>query len=130
MNNPGPVAKGATFQVPVVISGAQDIASVPLRMHYDSSKLALVNVAPGDFLARGGQAIQASVRDDGPGNLTINASRPVGAGGVNGAGVVYVLTFQAKAAGPSDVTITQPGAMTSKQQPIPASASALNVVVK
>lgn len=130
MTAPGPVNTGATFQVPVVISGASDVASVPLQVRYDASKLALVNVAPGDFLTRDGQAVNPVHRDDGPGNLTINASRPSGAPGVNGAGVVYVLTFQAKSAGDSTLVITRPGALNTKQQQVPAQANALTISVK
>ncbi|HEV2214912.1 MAG TPA: cohesin domain-containing protein, partial [Terracidiphilus sp.] len=84
---PQNIAAGATFQVPVVIAGAQDIASVPLQIQYDPSKLALVNVENGDFLERGGQAVALVHRADGPGTIVLNASRPPGAGGVSGAGV-------------------------------------------
>jgi general secretion pathway protein D len=130
MNSPGAVAAGSTFQVPVVISGAQDIDSVPLQVQYDASKLSLVNVESGDFLSRDGQAVALVHRDDGPGNITVNASRPPGAPGVNGAGVVCVLSFQAKAAGESAVAITRPGAINSAQQPVPAQGSQINISVK
>ena len=93
------MAAGSTFQVPVVVSGASDIASVPLQIQYDPSKLSLVNVDGGDLLSRDEQAVALVHRDDGPGNITINVSRPPGAPGVSGAGVVCVLSFQAKAAG-------------------------------
>jgi hypothetical protein len=83
---PGPVAPGAAFQVPVVLTGGADIASVPLQISYDPAKLSLVNVDKGDFLSRDGQAVALVHRDDGPGSININASRPPGAAGVNGAG--------------------------------------------
>ena len=82
-----------------MVTGARDIASVPLQLQYDPSKLSLMNVGDGDFLGRDGQAVALVHRDDGPGTLTINASRPPGAVGVSGAGVVCVLTFQAKSPG-------------------------------
>lgn len=124
------VAVGGTIQVPIVITGAQDIASVPLQLKYDPSKLALVNVGDGDFLNRDGQAVALVHRDDGPGNLVVNASRPPGAAGISGAGVVCVLSFQAKSAGDSTITITRPGAMTSAQQPVQAQGAETTVVVK
>jgi general secretion pathway protein D len=130
MNSPGPVPSGSTFQVPIVISGASDIASIPLQLQYDATKLSLVNVDSGDFLGRDGQAVSLAHRDDGPGNVTINASRPPGASGVDGAGVVCLLTFQANAAGDSKITITRSGATTSKQQPVLAQGSDLTVSVK
>jgi general secretion pathway protein D len=130
LNPPGPVKAGSTFEVPVVISGAQDIDSIPLQIQYDASKLNLVNVVGGDFLSRDQQAVALVHRDDGPGNITINASRPPGAPGVNGAGVVCVLSFEAKAAGDSKVEITRPGALDSKQQPVLAQGTSISVSVK
>ena len=130
MSGPGPVTNGSTFQVPVVISEAREIASVPLKVHYDASKLSLVSVAPGDFLTRDKQTVSPTFRDDGPGDITINASRPANAPGVSGAGVVYVLSFQAKAAGDSTVAITQPVAINTRQQSVPATGGAVNVTVK
>jgi general secretion pathway protein D len=130
LNSPGPVTNGSTFQVPVIVSNAADIASVPLQIQYDPGKLSLVNVDSGDFLSTDGQAVSLAHRDDGPGMITINASRPPGATGINGAGVVCVLSFQAKSAGDSKISITRPGAMNSAQKPVPAQGSELTVSVK
>jgi general secretion pathway protein D len=124
------VAAGTTFQVPIVVTGARDIASVPLQVKYDPGKLSLVNVGDGDFLSRDGQAVALVHRDDGPGMITINASRPPGTVGVSGAGVVCVLTFQAKVAGETPIAITRPGAMTSAQQPVQAEGAQSIIVVK
>ncbi len=71
-----------------------------IQVQYDPASLSLVNVNPGDLLSRDGQAVALVHRDDGPGNITINAARPPGAPGVNGAGVVCVLSFQARARRP------------------------------
>jgi general secretion pathway protein D len=130
MNSPGPVTNGSTFQVPVVISGAADIASIPLQIQYDAAKLSLVNVDSGDFLGSDGQAVSLAHRDDGPGAITINASRPPGAPGMNGAGVVCVLSFQAKAAGDTKISITRSGAMNSAQKPVLAQGTEMTVSVK
>lgn len=130
MNPPGAVNAGSSFEIPVVISGATDISSIPLQIQYDASKLSLVNVVGGDFLSRDQQAVALVHRDDGPGNITINASRPPGAPGMNGAGVVCVLSFEAKAAGDAKVEITRPAALNSKQQPVLAQGTSVNVSVK
>ncbi|HWE84265.1 MAG TPA: cohesin domain-containing protein [Terracidiphilus sp.] len=130
LSPPGPVANGATFQVPVVISNASDIVSVPLQIEYDPAKLSMVNVGPGDFLSRDGQSVALVHRDDGPGTITVNASRPPGAPGVSGAGVVCMLTFQAKAAGPTMVVITKPGAMASGQKPVAALGAQISLTVR
>jgi general secretion pathway protein D len=130
LSSPGPVANGASFQVPVVISGAQDIASVPLQIQYDPAKLSLVNVDSGDFLSRDGQAVALVHRDDGPGTITVNASRPPGAPGISGAGVVCVLSFQATAPGDNTIDITRPGAINSAQKPVQAQGAQMTVSVK
>jgi general secretion pathway protein D len=130
LSPPGQVATGSTFQVPVVISNATDISSVPLQITYDPSKLELVNVGAGDFLTRDGQAAALVHRDDGPGTITINASRPPGTPGVSGAGVVSMLSFQAKAPGQTTIAITRPGAISSSQKPVPAQGSQITVNVK
>ena len=127
---PAPVAPGAAFQVSVVLTGGKDIASVPLQISYDPATLSLLNVDKGDFLGRNGQAVALVHRDDGPGSININASLPPGAAGVNGAGVVCVLSFQAKASGNSVIAITRPGAVNSSQQQLPAQGARVNVQVK
>ncbi len=124
-----PVAAGSTFQVPVVLTGGKDIASVPMLIEYDSAMLSLVNVTSGDFLSRDNQAVALVHRDDGVGNITINAARPPGVAGVNGAGVVCVLSFQAKAAGESTLSMTRAGALSSAQQQIPIQSSKATIVV-
>jgi general secretion pathway protein D len=130
LNSPGPVITGTTFQVPVVLTGGKDISSIPLQIQYDASKIALVNVGEGDLLNRDGQTVSMAHRDDGPGMITLNASRPPGAPGVSGAGVVCVLTFQAKAAGDSTISITRAGAMDSAQRPITAQGSQTKITVQ
>ena len=117
---PPPIAPkaGSTFQVAVGLNGAQDVFSVPMQVHYDNTKLSLVNVDSGSFLGHDGQAIALVHRDDGVGNVVISASRPPGAPGVNGAGTVCVLTFQANAPGDVALQIIRASAKNSAQQAV------------
>jgi general secretion pathway protein D len=124
-----PVAVGSTFQVPVVLTGGKDVASVPFQVQYDPARLSLVNVTSGDLLGRDNQAVALVHRDDGPGSITINASRPPGVAGVSGAGVVCVLSFQAKQTGDSQISMTRAVAVTSGQQQVPAKNSQVTIVV-
>jgi len=126
----GPVAVGATFQVPVVLNGGTNIAAVPLQIKYDPAKLSLLNVDLGDFLGRDGQPVALVHRDDGPGTIILSSSRPPGAAGVSGTGVVCVLSFQAKASGDSVIVITHPGAVTSAQQQLPVTGAQISIQVK
>jgi general secretion pathway protein D len=130
LNSPGTVISGTTFQVPVVLTGGTDVSSVPLQIQYDPSKMSLVNVGDGDLLNRDGQIVSMAHRDDGPGTLTLNVSRPPGAPGVSGAGVICVLTFQAAAKGQSDISITRAGAMNSAGKPLQAQTSQTTIVVQ
>jgi len=130
LNSPGKVANGTTFQVPVVLTGGTDVASVPLQIQYDPTKLSLVNVGDGDLLNRDGQIVAMAHRDDGPGTITLNVSRPPGAPGMSGAGVVCVLSFQAKATGQSEISIARAGVMNSAGKPLQAQTTQATVVVQ
>jgi len=125
-----PVTVGKTFEVPVVLSGGRDVASVTLQVQYDPAKLSLVNVTQGDLLSRGNQAVGLVHRDDGPGSITITASRPPGVAGVSGAGVVCVLSFQAKVAGASNLVMTRALATSSTQQQTPAPGSQATITAQ
>ncbi len=111
-----PVKAGATLQVAVNLSGGQDVFSVPMMLHYDPSKLSLINVDSGDFLGHDGQAVALVHRDDGNGMVVVSASRPPGVAGVNGSGTVCLLTFQAKAPGDAALNIVRASAKNSAQQ--------------
>ncbi len=125
-----PPASGASFQVPVVLNGAADVASVALQFHYDPAKLQLVNVSPGDFLSRDGQAAPPIHADQPAGNLVVGISRPPGTHGISGNGVVCVLTFQAKASGASDLAITRASVVNGAQQQLPVASAQTSIVVK
>jgi len=131
LSPPGsPVAAGATFQVPVLLANGKDIDSVPLQVQYDPAKLSLVNVTSGDLLGRDNQAVALVHRDDGPGTITIDAARPPGVAGVTGSGVVCVLSFTAKTAGDTSLSLTRASAINSAQQQISAKSSGVNISVR
>jgi general secretion pathway protein D len=125
-----PAKVGATFQVAVNITGGQDVFSVPMQLHYDNSKLALINVDSGDYLGHDGQAIALVHRDDGAGNVVISASRPPGVAGVNGAGTVCILTFQANAAGDANMAVVRASTKNSAQQSLNITGSQTAVHVQ
>jgi general secretion pathway protein D len=125
-----PPAAGTSFQVPLMLNGGMDVASIAMQLHYNSSKLQLVNVSAGDFLSRDGQAAPPIHTDQPPGNLIVGISRPPGTHGVSGTGVICVFTFQAKASGPSDLTITRASVVNSAQQQVPAQSAQTSIVVK
>jgi len=103
--------KGNTFVVNLLLSGAQNVHTVPVQLNYDPKMLQLINVSNGGFLSQDGQIVSLVHREDEMiGQSQITASRPSGAGGVSGQGAVITMTFQAKADGQTPLTITRGGA--------------------
>src|ERR1700687_5015973 len=124
-------AKGSTFTVNVLLSGGQNVYSVPVQLSYDPNQLAVVNVSNGGFLSQDGQAVALVHRGDPTtGTLQITATRPPGAGGVSGQGAVVTLTFMAKAPGQSALTITRGGARDPAMQPIAMSGAQAAITIQ
>jgi len=131
--DPGQITavKGNTFVVNLLISGAQNVYSVPVQINYDPAKLQLVNVSNGGFLSQDGQAVALAHREDETtGTLQITASRPPGSGGVSGQGAVVTMTFQAKASGQTPLTITRGGARDPGQQSITVNGAQASITVQ
>ena len=124
-------AKGSTFTVNVMLTGGQNVYSVPVQLNYDPNQLQVVNVSNGGFLSQDGQAVALVHRDDPTtGTLQVTASRPPGVGGVSGQGAVVTLTFLAKGAGQSALTITRGGARDPAMQPIAMSGAQAAVTIQ
>ncbi|MGC2472731.1 MAG: cohesin domain-containing protein [Candidatus Sulfotelmatobacter sp.] len=123
--------KGNTFAVNLLISGAQNVYSVPVQVNYDPKMLQLINVSNGGFLSQDGQVVTIVHREDEMiGQSQITASRPSGAGGVSGQGCVVTLTFQAKASGQTPLTITRGGARDPGLQAITVNGAQASVTVQ
>jgi general secretion pathway protein D len=121
---------GSTFTVNVMLTGAQNAYSVPLQLSYDPKMLQVVNVSNGNFLSQDGQAVALVHRDDDTsGTLQITATRPPGSIGVSGKGTIVTLTFMAKAAGQSMLTIARGGVRDPGMQSAPAAGATVAVTV-
>ena len=124
-------AKGGTFMVNLLLSGAQNVHSVPVQLNYNPSMLQLVNVSNGGFLSQDGQIVTLAHREDETvGQSQITASRPPGVGGVSGQGAVVTLTFQAKADGQTPLTITRGGARDPGLQAITVNGAQASVTIQ
>ena len=98
-------AKGSTFTVNVMVSGGQNVYSVPLEMNYDPNQLQVVNVSNGGFLSQDGQAVALVHRDDPTsGTLQDDCDTASGRRRSIGSGRGGDLTFMAKAPGQSALT--------------------------
>jgi general secretion pathway protein D len=124
-------ARGSTFAVNILLSGAQNAFSVPLQISYDPKMLQVVNVSNGGFLSHDGQAVALVHRDDDTtGTLQITATRPPGAPGISGQGTVVTLTLVAKAPGQSALTIARGGVRDPGMQAAPAAGAAVTVTIQ
>jgi general secretion pathway protein D len=124
-------AKGSTFTVNVMLSGGQNVYSVPVQLNYDPNQLQVINVSNGGFLSQDGQAVALVHRDDpATGTLQVTATRPPGAGGVSGQGAEVTLTFMAKGQGQSALTITRGGARDPAMQPIAMSGAQAAITIQ
>lgn len=124
-------AVGQTFTVDLVVSGAQNIFSVPVQLHYDQSRLQFVDVSNAGFLAQGDQAVALAHRDDpASGTMQVTANRPPNSGGASGSGSVLTISFRAKSAGQAGISVSRAGLRDANNQPISASGTQAVVVVK
>ena len=122
--------QGSTFQVSIVLSHGQDIASVPIQLSYDPKVMQFASVSNGEFLGKDGQNVAIVHRDDpSTGRLQITAQRTPGMAGVSGDGTVFNLTFTAKAKGTGTISIAVPGARNSQNQPLDVLGSQATVTV-
>ena len=123
--------KGGTFAVNLLISGAQNVYSVPVQVNYNPQMLQLVNVSNGGFLSQDGQVVTLVHREDEAlGQSQITATRPPGSGGVSGQGAVATLTFQAKTDGQTPLTITRGGARDPGLQAITVNGAQASVTIQ
>ena len=99
---------GSTFAVNVMLSGAQNISSVPVQVAYDPKMLQLVNVSNGDLLGKDGQAVALVHREDTKsGSIQMTASRPPSTPGVSGNGSIFTLTFLAVKSGQATLNVNR-----------------------
>jgi len=125
------VAAGSTFAVNLLLSGAQNVYSVPVQINYDPAKLQLVNVSNGGLLSQDGQAVALVHRDDpSTGTVQVTATRPPGSPGISGQGTVVTLTFIAKTAGQAPISIARGGARDTNMQAIQVSPAQATVNVQ
>ncbi|HWG37408.1 MAG TPA: cohesin domain-containing protein [Terriglobales bacterium] len=99
---------GQTVQVALALANAHDAYAMSFQLNYDPALLEVKTMALGKFLAQDGQAPALVHREEAPsGTAQVSVSRPPNTPGVAGGGVVLTITFLAKAAGQSALTLTR-----------------------
>ena len=123
--------QGSTFEVSVMLGGAQNAYSVPFQVSYDPKSLQVVNVSNGTLLSQDGQPVALVHRnDDTSGVLQVTATRPPGANGVSGQGTIATVTFMAKAPGQSTLTISKGGMRDPGMQPTLVAGASATVTIQ
>lgn len=121
---------GSRFKVAVHIERAQNIASVPLWLHYDPRLLKLIDVSHENRLAPDGQLVAVAERvDHRAGTATVTLARAPGMRGVSGTEIVATLTFEAKATGESMLNLLRTGARDPDQKAVEVSGARARVLV-
>ena len=127
----GPITAGKTFGVTVDLSHARAAYAVTMQLNYDPRLLAVKQVMNAGFLSQGGQPV-ALVHSDYPqfGNAQISLSRPANADGVAGSGKLLYITFQAKAPGVANITLSRVIARDPSGQQTPVTTQAATVHIQ
>ena len=105
------VPAGQEMVVSLMIRGAVELVSMPLRIQYDREKLRLLDVEKGPFLAGADASdiiFSRSIRHAN-GLAAVNISRYPGAGGADGEGHLVTLRFEGLAPGPAQLRVIATG---------------------
>lgn len=121
---------GSPFTVTLDLNRARDAYALTFQLNYDPKVLQIAGVNLGQLLSQDGQAPALVHREDAEaGAAQISLSRPPNVAGVAGSGSVLTITFMAKAAGTSPLTITRLSARNPQGSLTPVQPASATVVV-
>ena len=99
---------GNPFGVNLVLDRATAAYALSLQLNYDARMLEVESVVNGGFLSSDGQPAALVHREDpATGTAQITISRPPGAAALTGTGAVVTVTFRAKAAGVTSLSVAR-----------------------
>jgi general secretion pathway protein D len=106
LTGPSLVNAGETFSLDVVVDEVKNLYSAPLFVAYDPQRFEFVRAEEGDFLKADGQStIFTSSANSAQGQLIIGYKQGAGGRGASGAGTLFRLFFEARAAGAGTVRL-------------------------
>ncbi|MGH9533865.1 MAG: cohesin domain-containing protein [Terriglobales bacterium] len=122
---------GKTFGLTIDLSHATAAYALTLQLNYDPRMLEVKQVMNAGFLSQGGQPVALVHREDPAfGDALISLSRPANASGVAGSGKVVYITFEAKAAGVTKITLSRVVARDPSGQEMPVHTQAATVNIQ
>ncbi|MGH9488480.1 MAG: cohesin domain-containing protein [Terriglobales bacterium] len=125
------VRAGQKFQVQLDLRNVHNAYALSFQLNFNPNALQLSSMRLGGFLERGG-ASPALVHtvDAASGTAQVSLSRPSGASGISGSGPVVTVTFIAKAAGTSRLSVTRLGARGPDGKPQSLALAPATIVVQ
>ncbi|MDX1382558.1 MAG: secretin N-terminal domain-containing protein [Thermoanaerobaculia bacterium] len=122
------VKPGSRFSVGVEIDAGAAVSHLPMTMEYDGGRLRLDRVEEGDFLGGSGEATILVDRSR-EGRIVVGASRLGRRAGVTGRGRLLTLHFEALAAGPARLRVSESKALDAGRAPLGVAARELRLDV-
>ena len=121
---------GPVYTVPVTITGVQQVGTVTLTLTYNPAVLRAEAVNQGTFMQQGGVTTTFAPKiDAAAGRIDIPISRPAGANGASGTGLLVAISFQAVGAGSSSLAVSGV-VLTADGKPVTVQMVPANVTVK
>ena len=116
-----PVNTGAQFTLDFTVKNVVDLAGWQLEVAFNPSVLSAVEVKEGDFLKSGseGTFFQRGSIDNTVGKITGLNTAILGGSSISGAGTLFSITFEAKAAGEGQLALHKALLSTVSGQTIP-----------
>jgi general secretion pathway protein D len=124
-------SQGANVVVTIALEGGTDVASAPMQIAFDPKFLRLNDITRGDFLSSDGQqpTFTKNILND-TGAATVQLGRLPGTPGVNGAGTLVTLNFQAVGKGSTAVLVPNLTVRNSQGQVVSTSSPQLTVNIR
>jgi general secretion pathway protein D len=108
LSGPPGVAVGEQFTVAVHINSVEQLFSAPLFVGYNADRLDLVEAKEGTFLGQSGKSTVFSVSPiSDAGQVVVGYKLAEEGGGVSGSGMLFALTFRAKAPGDASISLNR-----------------------
>ena len=125
------VAAGTQFTVDIVVENAQDLFTLPLAIRFDPNVVMITEIHHGDLMGGTEQPAALVQRVDAEtGTAILSVSRPPGARGANGNGILVTLTLEARAAGQTQLVIQNVAARNSRRDPLTFQTASAEIVVE
>ena len=125
------VGVGETVAVNIFVDNANQLFGLPLRFGFDPKLVRLADITKGTFLQGDGQDLifSKNIRNE-VGQAAVNISRFPGTGGVDGAGLVVIVTIEGVAGGQMTLRVSPAGSRDATGQRVSIAPAQLSVSVR